>query len=76
MLYGYELVTFASSPTDLCHPHGYFGGCLLGLRRASELIAGAASPASVIVRRGVSILRSRAGFGLYTGKSRWAITVL
>jgi hypothetical protein len=37
MLYGYELVAFATSLTDFWHPYGFFRSCLLGLRGAWEI---------------------------------------
>ena len=57
MLYGYELVAFASRINDFCDPYGFFCSCLLGLRGAWEInrqsAGGDSSPAEcAVVRHG------------------------
>jgi hypothetical protein len=40
MLYGYELVAFATRLIDFWHPHGFFRCGLLGMRGACEIASG------------------------------------
>jgi hypothetical protein len=40
MLYGYELVAFATSVIDFWHPYGFFWRGLLGMRGAYEIASG------------------------------------